>query len=293
MNELQNLGLEDDLGLDIFQFDNARQVLAQYIEGCQAIKKSYSYRHFSRKLGYRSPSYAKSLIQGDRPFTNKVISEWVVLMKLKDDQRKYFELLVKQEQISPNNPLHEEYQEMLEILRTRTQIKTVEEERVAMTFSWLHLIIRELALLRDARIDLPSVHRCLSKFKTPFTKQEILVCIEELQKGGFLVNQDGEWHVDDPSITFEDEKISSLLPVLLKQFHREGIKFSLEALDLPMGAREYGALVVATTPDKFRLFKKRLKEFSHEAMEILETPPNESTLVTSFTFQFYPVAKST
>lgn len=44
---------------------------------------------------------------------------------------------------------------------------------------------------------------------------------------------------------------------------------------------------MATTPEKYKIFKEKLKKFRREALELLDTPENEATRVANFSFQLF------
>ncbi len=289
----KDLQLSKDLKMNIYDYDSPFVLLKEYIERCQKWHRGYSYRHFSSRLGDKSPGYIQKLLNGSRPLTNKVIERLVELMGLDAHEQKFLELLVAKERVAADSLLHEEYSNLVRLRQEQAQqTKLVDEARINCDFSWIHLIVRETALLKNSRLDLAWIQRCLSRYPNRFSKKDILLCLEDLQQAGLLIERDGELKIADGTITFDAERVSEVLPDLLKKLHTSAIQQALPVINSKSQQREYGSFLIATTPSQFNKFRKRLNEFSKEVFEILEAEPEEATMVTSFSFQLCPVAQA-
>ncbi len=293
MNYLRDLQLDKDLEMNIFDYDSASEVLAEYVKRSQAINRRYSYRHFSKRLNSTSPGYIQELIKGKRSFTDEVLDKIVRMMGIVGRAEEYFDLLAHRDRLSEESPLHEEYTQRLKSIRRGMQnAKTFDEAQIDCHFSWLHLIIREMALLQNSRIDLAWIQKSFSTYGIPYSKKNILQCIDDMKRINMLVEKDGEYLLQEPLLQFADEKISTMLYQLLTRLHKEVMEHALFGLSYSPKQREYGSVIVATSPEKFREVKKKLKQIRLDLGEALEVPPGEANLLVSFSFQLFPVARS-
>ena len=77
---------------------------------------------------------------------------------------------------------------------------------------------------------------------------------------------------------------------LLIDLHRQFIENSIHGLNIPPKQREYGFYIGPTTPEKFALFKKKLKKMYHkEVDQELGVSEGEATMLAIFSFQLYPI----
>lgn len=94
--------------------------------------------------------------------------------------------------------------------------------------------------------------------------------------------------IQDTMVNLADDTMARLL----KQYHKGLLEQGILSLATAAKDREYGALLVATTPEKVKLLKEKLRKFRHELLETLDTPPGEADLLISFGFQMFPIALS-
>ncbi len=285
IQSLKDLTFEE-LGMDVLSYKTPQSLLQAYVEFCQEISPRYSYRHFARRLGNTNPGYFQELIKGTRLITDRVREQLILLMGLKGNTVQYFELLVHQSRLSKDSVYYQECETLLNIIRNAPpKEKSFDESRIDCEFSLLHMVIREMAALKGGRIDLSWLQRHLTMYHLPFTKKDILQCIEDLKRNDLLEEKDGDLVVKHQVITFKGE---NLVELLMKQ-QQEVILNSVYGLKTPPKQREYGFQIVPTTPERIAIAKQKLKKVRQEIGEILEMPEGESTRLVSFSFQLYPL----
>lgn len=288
MADIKDLSLFEDLKIDVYQYLDYRLLMKDYFDSCRKHDKRYSYRYFANRLELRSPGYIQSLLKGDRKLSDKLTHEVCRLMQLSGDQRDYFELLIRMDRSEFGGDAHEEYYRRIQNLRSKKLVpKTLDEAQVECVSSWLHWVLREMTLLKGASLNVMWFRKCLSRFLNISTKQ-VLKGLEDLKQAKLLDEEDGRIFAPDPVLNFADERVSSVL----KFYHKEAMEQGVAAMANKAQDREYGSVLVATTPEKFQRLKEKLKKERREALELLNTEPGEASMVVSFSFQLFPVAKT-
>ncbi|MFQ5560488.1 MAG: DUF4423 domain-containing protein, partial [Nitrospinota bacterium] len=199
------------------------------------------------------------------------------------NDREYFELLVKMGQSNDLERRNSYFKELSALRKKQMAVTTLDEAQYACISSWMHWVVREMAFLKGNLEDVKGVSHSI---RLPVTPAEISKCLKDLEKAGLLVREAGRLKPAMSSINFPEE-IHSLA---LMNYHQAILKHSMKALEQQnTKEREYGAVLVATTPDKYKQVKERLKKVRREVLEILDTPEREATLVSSFSFQMFQV----
>src|SRR6266436_101875 len=79
---------------NVFEYDNYRTYLKAVYESSKAMDKKFSYRYFSRLIGFQSPSFLKHVIEGKRNLSLVSIEKFVLAFKLNKEQAHFFKNLV-------------------------------------------------------------------------------------------------------------------------------------------------------------------------------------------------------
>lgn len=272
------------LGINIYAYLDSRSLIRDYCQLCKAEESRYSLRWFAKELGYGAPNYVKLIIDGDRNIAEKRIRAFVDLMGLKGNEHAYFELLVHLTQAADIERRNHYYQKIALIRSKKFQKHQLEGAQFDSISSWLHLLIREMSFLKDFSEDVNWIHKRLI-YKT--SSSEIAKCLKDLEASGLLVREKGKLRSSDSSITFPDEVRS----LAIQKYHQGILEQADYALEQPLTQREYGSTIVATTPEKFKLVKEKLKKFRAEILELLDTEDGAADEIVIMAFQLFHVVE--
>ncbi len=284
---LRDLKIDTDLELDVYQYRDCRSLLKDYFESCKREDKKYSFRHFTKRLGLNSPGYIQSILQGKKSISDRLLEQLIQLMGLRHNKRAYFELLVRMERVDFSSPLYQEYYEAAQSMRSKNlKITSIDEAQCNCISSWYHWVVREMTMLKGATLNIQWFKKCLNRF-IPLSTKQVIGIIEDLKTAELLVEQDHEISTPDPIINFADDKISTVL----KMYHKGTMEQGILSLGTKAKDREYGSVLIATTPEKCQIVKEKLRKMRREVLESLETPSGEATVLVSFSYQMFPAAQ--
>ena len=281
MVEVKDIGLAE-LQMNIFEFVDFYTLLRAYFQRCKEKDKRYSLRYFSRRLGSKSPSFSKVLLDRKQPISEEIFNELTEMIAVLGDQFDYFESLFRLEQYPQGSALHQRYYQRFKDLRLKKPISLLEAQHDCIT-SWFTLLMREVAALKGASYNPLWFKKCLSPLLGK-NVGEIVEAIELLKQAGLLEETETGFALSDPL------KAMKSTDPRLKLLHKELIELSLKFLNDDSQNREFGAFAIATTPEKFLQIKKRLREFLDTQFLELEVQPQEGKRVISFSYQLIKLA---
>lgn len=273
-----------ELSIDIYNYLDSRSLIRDYCQACKAKDSKYSQRFFAKKLGFGAPNYIKLITDGSRNISENMLDDFSQLMGLKGNDKEYFELLVRLTQATDIERRNHYFQQISSIRRKKLDVHKLVGAQFDCISSLLHLLIREMSFLPNFEGDPHWIAKQLSFKVAP---AEISRCLKDLEEAQLMVLRDGKLKAADSSISFPDEVRS----LAIQNYHHGILDQAKQALQQPLDQREYGATLVATTPDKFKLVKDRLKKFRAEIMEILDTPEGKAEEVVVLSFQMFHVVE--
>ncbi|MBF0278500.1 MAG: TIGR02147 family protein [SAR324 cluster bacterium] len=273
------------LGINIYAYLDSRNLIRDYCQLCKAGNSRYSLRWFAKEIGYGAPNYVKLIIDGDRNISEKRIRSFAELMGLKKNEREYFELLVHLSQAGDIESRDHYYQRIASIRSKKFHKHQLQGAQFDSLSSWLHLLIREMSFLKDFSDDVNWIMKRLLYKASP---AEITKCLKDLETSGLLIREGGRLRASDSSITFPDEVRS----LAIQKYHQGILKQADHALEQDLKQREYGSTIVATTPEKFKLVKEKLKKFRAEILELLDTEDGVADEIVVMAFQLFHVVES-
>ncbi len=268
---------------NIYDYLDPRKLLKDYFARCRERDSKYSMRYFAKRLGFGSPNYIQRMLNGDRKISEKTLDRLIALLEMEDSERDYFELLVKMAQAQDINRRNQYFTQIAAIRKKNLKVTTLHEAQYNCISSWLHWVVREISFLDGPIENVQWLSRFLRVKVSPVMLSQ---CLNDLETAGLLVRDGDRLKAAMSSINFPEE-VQSLA---LLNYHRQILDQAQNALSTQSPSeREYGAILVATTPEKYQQMKEKLKKFRREVLELLDTPDGEATRVINFSFQMFQV----
>ncbi len=268
---------------NLYEYLDFRTLLRDYFEGCRAKSSKYSMRFFAKRLGFGSPNYIQRILAGERKLSEATLDRLIEMLELKGTEQEYFELLVRMEQTKDINRRNQYFNQISSIRRRKTKVTTLDEAQYACISSWIHWVVREISFLDGP---LENVQWILRHLRVKVSPAVMTRCLKDLEAAGLLIRENGQLKAAMSSINFPEEVYS----LALLNYHRQILEQAIQALhEQSSNEREYGAILAATTPEKYQLAKEKMKKFRGEMLELLDTPEGEATRVINFSFQLFQV----
>jgi uncharacterized protein (TIGR02147 family) len=273
--------------VNIFEYQNYRLYLRDYYSDQKATKRYFSYRYFSKRAGINASAFLYYVIEGKRNLTKKSIDKISGAIGHTKDENEYFENLVFFNQAKTIAEKTMYYSRIVECRRP-LDIKTIAKDRYEFYSKWYHSIIRELVTMIDFKDD----YIMLASFLTPpISAKEAQESIELLERLGFLERDEkGLYHQTDNVISVKPDAPDAFI---IEKFQAEMLEMALKAYDnIQRSHRMSASTTFSISRATFELFKMKTREFRKELLEIARLD-NEPDRVYQFTFNLFPVSKST
>ncbi len=269
----------------IFDYTNYRQYLKDYYNYKKENTEFFSFRYFSKKAGFRSPSILKFIINGERNLKPESIEKFIDVIDLNKKEAAYFRALVNFNQAKTEKLKNRYYNEFIKLFPS-SNLKQMEKDQYEIYNKWYHIPIRELISISDFKEDPKWIANRLIPSIKPSEAEKSLKLLKSL---GFIkYNKNKKLVVSDPFITTGDE-VKSLL---IRNFHRHMINLAHESIEkFPKEEREISSITVGISKQTFEEIKTRISAFEDELLEIISKSSNESEYVYQLNFQFFPISK--
>ena len=136
----------------IFQYTNYRKFLHDFYHDQKSQTAFFSFRYFSKKAGFSSPSILKFIINGERNLAPESIERFIDALNLNKKEAAYFRALVHFNQAKTEKLKNQYYNELIRLI-PGTTIKKMEKRHFEVYSKWYHIPIRELISLEDFNED--------------------------------------------------------------------------------------------------------------------------------------------
>jgi len=270
--------------VNVFQFQDYRQLLIALIEQRKKDKKVFSYRWFSQKAGLTSPNFLNLVVKGKRHLSAESLEKVIEIFQLGKEEGDFFRNLVhfnKAKTLSEK----EHFASQLIKFKKFLQEYPLSKDQFEYYSKWYNVPVRELLTLKDA----PQMADEISQALLPaISKVEAQAALEQLQTLDLIEKKNGKWKTNHESIS-TGHKFSSYGVV---QYHQQMLALAGQSLDrFPGKEREISSVTVGLSAENFERIKKLIEDFRSQLMSIAEEDMNKER-VYQIGFQLFPLSAS-
>jgi len=271
--------------INLFEYQNYRDYLRAYYNEQKALKKSFSYRSFSKKAGIQAPSFLFYVIEGKRNLTKNSLMKISTAIGHTREESDYFENLVFFNQA---DSIHEKtlyYSRIVEV-RKPFDIQQIPLDRYEYYTQWYHSIIRELVTF----IDFKDNYTALGAYLVPkISARQARDSIRLLERLGFIErDQDGLYHQTSNVIGVHPAPSDSFI---IEKFQMEMLQVALQSYErIPIYDRMSSSTTFSISEETFKLFKMKAREFRKELAEIARLDSSQEC-VFQLTMNLFPVSR--
>lgn len=243
--------------MNVFEFEDFRAYLNHVRCNYPGMRKPITLERWAKKLNYRSPRSIAMVLKGQRLPSTELVLAFSTDLKHSENERRYFELLVRKEKYRGNVPktIADELQKLNPRLVRR---KELESEIFSYVSGWHHYVIMQLVQTSEFRDDPEWIVKRLGK---RLTVEDVQASLSLLEKLNFL-NRDpatGKLRLSlaDPLITMED-----IPSAAVRRHHVEQMDQARDALvHQPLMGREFSCLTLRASRKRLPEIKKAIREF--------------------------------
>jgi uncharacterized protein (TIGR02147 family) len=132
----------------LFKYIDYRQFLEDFYIEKKRTTRSFSYRFFAQKAGFKSPNFLKQVIDGERNLTRRMIEQFIPALNLTKKEALFFKNLVLFNQAKSAVEKQEHYSVMLSMMDYVTEHQ-LSADHYNYFEKWYISVIRELICLYD------------------------------------------------------------------------------------------------------------------------------------------------
>ncbi|MCA9611763.1 MAG: TIGR02147 family protein [Sandaracinus sp.] len=267
---------------DVLAFLDYRAYLRAYFAFAQ--ERGLSHRGLARRAGLRSPSFLKSVMEGNKTLAAKTAARVARACRLEAEGVEYFVCLVAFNQARDADTKRVAYERLQTFGRWR-RIHALDLARDEYFSCWYLPAIREL-VASEAFVEDP---RWIAKQLRPRVKvPEARKALRTLESLGLLQRDDeGRLRQTDTSVSSGLETGS----LQLARYHRTMMARASEAIDtFAREERDLGSLTLCVDDEALARLKRRLQEFRRELLLDEPSLAGRRNRVVQINLQMFPLS---
>lgn len=248
----------------VTDFSDYRAYLRAMIAWLKAHRRGFSYRSFSLKAGFSSPSFLKLVADGQRNLSAESVERVATGLGLDRREAEAFAVLVELGQAPTDSLKNRAYTKLARLVQ-RDPVKRLEAAQFEAYSHWYTMVLREMAALPDFDDAADALARRL-RYKT--RPEEVQRGLDNLVALGLLVRgPDGRLAQADRNLTTGPEVRS----LAVRNFHRQMLNRVIEALDrVPLSERNVSGVTVPLSRRQYARVVELLQTLRREVLAIAE-----------------------
>ncbi len=269
--------------LNIYKFQDYRELLVALIEQRKKDKKVFSYRWFSMKAGLTAPNFLNLVVKRKRHLSAATIENVIEIFQLKGQEAEFFRYLTHFNKAKTLSEREHFAHQLIKLKKFQNEFP-LSQDQFEYYSKWYHIPIREMLSLKIA----PKSEGEISANLIPYvSKTDVHEAIEKLTSLNLITKKDGTWRPAQESVS-TGNKFSSYGVV---QFHKQMMGIAVDSLDrFGPNEREVSAVTVGLSEETFSKVQKMIEEFRSQIMSLAEEDQAKERIY-QINFQVFPLSK--
>jgi uncharacterized protein (TIGR02147 family) len=270
--------------IDVFAYLDYRAYLRDYYEAKKEHRK-LSYRALARRIGIKSSSYLKHVIDGDRNLSEEMALRFASGLRLEGDARDYFVELVQFNQAQSIETRLRAHERLRGFARHR-ELFPLGAQHADYHSTWYMPAIRELAVRSDFDEDPEWI---AARLRPKISKREAKHALATLLQLGLLVrDEQGRVRQGQGHLTTGAEAQFLYIAV----YHQMMMKLAAESMErFAQKERDISSLTLCLDQEGLCEVKARLRACRRELLELSEVAKSPRQVV-QVTMQLFPLSDS-
>lgn len=272
----------------IYDYLDYRRFLSDRFLELKRRNPAFSYRAFNRLAGVRSSGFLGLVISGKRNLAEDGIRMIARGFHLDDEDRRYFEILVRFNQTRDSEEKGRFFRELSQN-RKFIAARPLTAAQYRLFSNWYYAVILEL--VRTGTDEIKDAGWIRRRLHPPVGLKEIKRATQELQALD-LLTEDGQGNLvrKETMLKTEDE----VKAVSVVNFHVQMSEMAIRSVLKDKGReREFSALTIAMSEKGFQRAKALIQKFRKSLHSMLEEEvPDPKTFVGQINFQLFKLSKT-
>ncbi|MGZ6261826.1 MAG: TIGR02147 family protein [Bdellovibrionota bacterium] len=276
--------------MTVFEFDDFRAYLVYVRDHYPGLRRPITLERWAKKLNYRSPRSIAMVLKGQRLPSEDLVVAFSQDLKHSENERRYFELLVRKEKHKDNIPpvISEELSKLNPRLIKR---KPLEAELFSYVAEWYNYVILQLLNtppFKGKKLSDGEYAEMICKRLTgKITRAQVETSLGLLEKLKLLERDPSSGFLRTPSeepLIATDEVPSAAG----RKHHFEQMDQAKEALvRQPLSEREFTTMTLRVNRTRLPAIKKAIREFRDKFDKDFAEDPGEDVCQLNIQFFFH------
>jgi uncharacterized protein (TIGR02147 family) len=270
--------------MHLFEHDNFRNYLRDFIAAQKKVDSTFSIRGFASLCGFGSHSFLVHVLKGEKNLRSDSVEKMLPVLGLHGREAIYFRSLVFYNQ-ADSAAERDRYLQELKQIRGKTSFARIREDQWAYYSQWYLPVLRELAVHAPWLGDYAKLGRMVRPQISPRLAKE---GIELLVRIGLLRKFAGDRYAQQDAIVSAE----GVPGVVFRTVRSEYMLRAIEAAEsLPKEQRHASYAVFGTSQEAFSRISAKLDELRKEILAAA-TKDEPVEQVVALNFQAFPVSQS-
>jgi len=271
--------------LSIFEHLSYRSWLECWFSEKKKENPNFSHRMIARLCHQKSPSFFKDVTTGRRNLTSDQEARLLTLMKLTDEEERYFRDLVIFDQDS-NLAMRTEAFERVSATRRMRFSRCLEGDQYQYLSRWYLPAIREMALCKEFQCDPDWI---ASQLNPPISVEEARDALDILLSLKFLVlEEDGSHSVPEISITTPNQ----VTGLAVHNYHQQMLKLASESIQRHRESERHMLGVTVSIPaSMLPEIKEELNQMASRLLDMCDGAEGERDVTMQLGVHVFPLTK--
>jgi uncharacterized protein (TIGR02147 family) len=269
--------------MNLFHYTDFRSFLSDHYAHRKKQDPKFSHRFFAQKAGIRSSGFFSDVLKGRRNLTTALIMKFSEALKLKPNERDYFENLVRFTQARNLSEKSHYYEKMLSFQNIKAEI--LGRHQYEFYSKWYYSAIRELINFLKFKDDYTGLAKKLDPVVTPSQARKAVRILEKL--GLIKKGADGAYQQTSAIITTGKEFRS----INVANFQKATMDLAREAIERhPRENRDISTLTVTLSEDSVSAVKNEIGGLRKKVLSLARAE-QKADRVYQVNFQLFPLSK--
>lgn len=265
---------------NVFDYLNYRNFVRDTIEYLRS-KGEYSNRKFASEVGFKSPSFLRMIIQGERNLSRENLEKLSKAFQLDPKENEFFELLVEFDQAPDMKSADLVYKRILSNEAFR-KVRRMAQAEYDFFSNW-HL----MAILEGINSDFGQLPESRMAEIVGLSLEEVKKNLEILRSLELIELKNGRWVRKDRQL----ETALDIQSLNIRNFHRQMAMKAIEVMDtMSSDERTFAAMTINLSEEGYQDFRKRIFDFLRDSNAIY-SESDKSDVVYQLNIQLFPLIK--
>lgn len=266
--------------INIFDYDQPLSLLQKLLEIEKKRNPSFTYEKWSYCFGFRSRSFLKLVVSGQRRITSKFIEKFSSVYKLTDYEKEYFHFLILLDQSKDPNEKKLFHNTLLEI-RIKAQLIKKEFDQKLFLFNPIIPHLQTLLTFNDLQKTPANI-----AFLLGVSEKVVIEILVELEKLGVVEKESKTtWKSKYDFFRVKQEAGANYL----REYHVYSLEQAIKAQKLPFNLRRFKSFLVALDQAEFEEIISQFQDFINKSLMKYGGNQLKSKRLFKINFNLYPV----